>query len=262
MTNIRRNSIVVALLTSLAGLTPRLVAEPYYLEDFSDDPGWTTDQPENFYWGTAQQDYFVRMANHHEAYQPSRYSYGVVPYHERAFTLEWDQMMTRVDWSAGVNVGLYGANMACGNFLPNVVATTVNLEYFRHDGGLAIGLTVCDGSGTQLWTYRNVNYVLNQSYHNSVEYDADAGTVSAVITGSGSGFPLTLTLSGVGELPTSMNRIGSSRYPFAEGGYIGVSEWAVAEARIDNVLLTPEPAALMLMGLGGVVMMRRRRAPC
>jgi len=83
----------------------------------------------------------------------------------------------------------------------------VNLEYFRHDGGLAIGLTVCDGSGSQGWTYRNVNYVLNQSFTTQVKYDADAGTVSAVITGTGSGFPLTLTLSGVGQLPTSMNRI-------------------------------------------------------
>jgi hypothetical protein len=45
--------------------------------------------------------------------------------------------------------------------------------------------------------------------------------------------------------------------PFGETGYTGVDKWAVAEARIDNVLLTPEPASLLLLVLGGVALLRK-----
>jgi hypothetical protein len=53
--------------------------------------------------------------------------------------------------------------------------------------------------------------------------------------------------------------LGISNSGVGDGGnYYGLSSSATTEGYIDNVVLTPEPATLLLLGLGGLMLRRKR----
>jgi hypothetical protein len=53
--------------------------------------------------------------------------------------------------------------------------------------------------------------------------------------------------------------LGGSHYGVGDWtGYNGCDPYAIAEADIDNVII-PEPATILLLGLGGLALLRKRR---
>ena len=66
-------AIVTGTIVAMATADAKAEWQTVYQTDFSTDPGWTTDQPNNFYWDSTNQQYFLSMTNQKQAYTPSRY---------------------------------------------------------------------------------------------------------------------------------------------------------------------------------------------
>ena len=68
--------LFTALLLFLGvSISPTNATTTIYATDFSIDPGWTTDQPDNFYWDASQEALFVHSQNKGPAYVPNRHIY-------------------------------------------------------------------------------------------------------------------------------------------------------------------------------------------
>jgi hypothetical protein len=240
-----------------------LGGSPVYVEGFSSDPNWITDQPGNFYWDSADQVYVAKVENHVPSYQPSRYAYVSTSLDgSKSFRLEWDEKVIASDWSSMPEFGLFGPDLANGNDprVPIVSQSTANLQFENEDRGLILFLHAVDSSGNHQATMDLTNkWSLNTWYRCILEYDPTTDVLSATVTDLGSNQQLShMSLSNAGPFRGEMRNLGTSHYPFAQGGYTGVSSSAVATMLIDNVVLTPEPATLALLGLGGLGLLRGR----
>ena len=263
-------AIVTGTIVAMATADAKAEWQTVYQTDFSTDPGWTTDQPNNFYWDSTNQQYFLSMTNQKQAYTPSRYTYTNTTYGGGSFNLEWDQEMTRSDWSGGVNFGLYASDLN-GGFADAGLPPgngTVNLEYANPDAGHMLILRATDASGTFVMDYAAGNYYsLNTWYHNLIEYDSTTGVITATVTDMTTDNVIQeLSVSGLGALSVDMTRLGGSRYPFGEDGAPGANPSAIADAVIDNVVLSeavPESSTFVMWATGAIGLLahawRKRR---
>lgn len=211
-----------------------------YSEDFSSDPSWTTDQPTNFYWESSTGTYFLHETNAPGTPDPNRYTYKIItPYSGGPFRLEWDIEMLRVDWSAGIEFGMFSSLMAC---LPTAGSARVGADWGRSDGGRAIApYTHQDLNGTSNGSYAP-QYDLDVWYHNVLEYDPETQTINLTVYVRGESIPfMVITLANVPIITSDIYYLGSARYPVGNPPYdAGLSLSAIAEARIDNVVLSVE----------------------
>lgn len=259
--------IMALVLSGVAQYPVQSVGATIYSTDFSSDPGWTTDQGDKCYWDSAAEEYVVNVKNSNPGTEPSRYAYANTSYNSESFRMEWNQKMTRCDWSAGVNFGLYASDLKYYGGLVPPAKGTINVEYFVADGGRGISLRATDISGTDKGAGSYPGYALDTWYHNVLNYDAVAGTLNVRVTNADTGVLLTeLSLAGLGVFSSEMTRIGVSRHPVGvNGSFPGGAPSNIAEARIDNVSLdvVPEPSTLVLLGIGAIGLLayvwRRRR---
>jgi zinc protease len=207
-----------------------------YQTDFSSDPGWITDQPDNYYWNETAGTYHATVENDAPAYSPNRYFYTPVALTGDSFEIQWDIKMTRVDWSAGVSFGLFDENIAFAGFNGG---QGVCLEFANPDAGRLIWLYICGAGGLASASSPGGTYALHTSYTCKLSYDAGAGEISAELSLHDSGSILwSKTLTVPGGFTQPLTKLGGSRSGFGEtgGGYSGVNRWGVAEAEIDNVV--------------------------
>ncbi len=250
---------VILGLFCMPGIT---IAVPYST-DFSTDPGWTTDQPANYYWDAMNQWYHASVSNNAPAYQPNRFFGKLLPPIAPGFILAWDVQIPRDDWSASVDFGIFDSQLKSGAGSPG---QAVFASFGRGDQGRAVGL-FADGVGGRALTWGPYNiWQEGQWYACTLGYDPATDIATLGLRDRATGTPIWQTglLVPGGGFSNDLVFLGGSRYGMGDdGNYSGVNQWAVAQANIDNVYMAPIPApgAFVLVGIGaGVVSWLRRRA--
>lgn len=208
--------------------------------DFSLDPGWVTDQAENYHWDGTHGAYFVRMENKQPGYRPNRYFYKQLARPVMSFTLTWEMTVIRCDWSAGVCLGLFDSNMLGASSLGG---QSIFLDFSHVDGGRQIALHISSIAGLASDNSDFDGWKPGQPYECALLYDAAAAVVSCTVRDADSK-RLVWESSRVpvpgGGFVNPLQRLGGSRFGMGEFDYRGVAAGARAEALIDNVSLIPE----------------------
>jgi hypothetical protein len=245
------------------GLTclPAFAETVPYSTDFSTDPGWVTDdQPQNYYWDEPTESYFVHNTNTYPDYYPNRYSGKTLSQPVDSFKLRWDINVSRNDWSCGIYFGIWDSSLE---------EVSQGGEHIY--GGMGIGdsgyITFFDvgahGVHAEASTPWQANpWSLHKWYTVELEYDFpteiarmeffDTATAESI-------WSATLAVPG-GGFTRDLKFLGSNYGWVGRNGYSGIDPGAVLEANLDNVQLTPEPATLLLLGMGGLALLRKRRA--
>ena len=216
-----------------------------YSEDFSSDPGWSTNAPSNYEWDQANEQYDIRniKGTDQSAYIPITYS------PDKSYKLTFDILSTRCDWAGYSFFGFWDADMSI--YSP----TQWFASYHYVDAGKTASLIYWDTQGGYYHPgqAQPIPYSLGTLYHNEAVYDRTAGTLSLTVTDATGTYP-PQTLTGVGTF-SGIERLGFSNM----GDYYAVgSTW---EGYIDNVVVyeTPEPATLFLLTLGGLAVLRKKK---
>jgi hypothetical protein len=225
---------VLGLILSVAGTATANTWQVVYQTDFSSDPGWTTDQPANYYWDAASQTYHIQPEHHYPGYQPSRFAYKLLPESVGSFDLRWDIKPTRCDWSIGIFFGIYDEtlrNGSPGHFIGGWLGNP-DRGHMWDAGGSGVGGWATMGSSYAGWAF-------NQWYTCSITYDAGTQMMTFDVRNRGSVSSIwTYTMLVPGGLTNDLKYLGTSSGSMGENGtYPGVDPWAVAEAYIDNVVL-------------------------
>lgn len=106
------------------------------------------------------------------------------------------------------------------------------------------GTFVADGDGMNWFSGSGTSLV--------VDFDAASDTFTALVTDFNSGDTISLPATAFDNAVGSISRL-ELVVPFGNPGANGT------EVNMTHVILTPEPASLALLGLGGLMMLRRRR---
>lgn len=228
-----------------------------YSQDFSTNPGWTTDQPNNFFWDETSGTYFVSMTNKAEPQTPNRYAFTQIDWNGESFRLDWDFKCTRSDWSAGINFGLFDDSLNYAHFSPS----TLNVEYTHADAGRYFTIFAASQGN---WSTPNswAQFPLETWLHNDLRYDSSNGLITYQVVNRNNGETLVDTnLTYNGEFSKGMDFLGFSRYPMGQGGGWGYDPNGIASGYIDNIVFSnlPEPSALTLIAAGTLATSRRRK---
>ncbi len=237
--------------TVLAMVLLLLAAQAYgnyvveYQEDFTSDPGWTTDQPANYYWDSGTGTYHATTENAPPGAPapppppPTRYAYTPVNYDGNSMKLTFDMQPTDTQWSAAVQFGLYNHVLAGWEQDPETAgARGVYVQLGRADGGIFLTLYVIDSNGIAQYDQVYNVYSDGTWFHFEMEYQCSIDEVVLVMTERDTGAPVaTLQAAGFGGLPNTLDYLGFSRDPAgwncpSAGGYSCTNE---ATAYLDNV---------------------------
>ncbi len=219
--------------TSLQSNRVSPAEEPWqavYQSDFSTEPGWTTNSPQNFYWNQADGTYYFKRTNGAE-----QYAYKTIPFDPGAsYELEFDVYMMRCDWAASHFLGLGDSDMSIQT------ATTWLVSYHKVDQGQTATLIYYDSEGGFYHPggAQPAPFQLNTWYHNAAAYDRTAGTLSLRVTKVSDG-----SLVGEVELTSVGGFAGVDRLYMSSVTHV-YATGAIAEGYIDNLVLREySPAA-------------------
>ncbi|MEE8154340.1 MAG: hypothetical protein V3T53_05210 [Phycisphaerales bacterium] len=221
-----------------------------YWQDFSCDPEWITDQPDNYYWDSKTETFHATTENvpsREPPPPPTRYAYTLVEYNGTSMRLEFDIQPTNLEWSAGVHFGLLDENLtAWYQADPDVHFVNVHMDH--SDPGRNLHLGIQGGSG--VFQQADLLNVLTDGilYHCVLEYVSSTDTVTLTVTDGNEGEPLKLEITDVGGLPDDLDYLGFARDPIGADclpcppGCGGFNCLAQATANLDNVQLLEVPA--------------------
>jgi hypothetical protein len=109
---------------------------------------------------------------------------------------------------------------------------------------------VNDGSSDYSTIVTNVQMKTGDDQHVRAELDIANQTASYWIDGV-----QLIDQSGLTEFP-----VGDMSGTTMANAFFRTHWWTIGAAGVDNVVITPEPASLALMGLAGLAVVRRRKA--
>ena len=239
-------------LVFMIGLVSSTEAQAVYSEDFSTDPGWTTNAPSLFYWNSGAQTYSATQVNVNGG---GNYSYYNVGHDGSSFSLAWDVVLHSVSYASGLTFGMFDTD------LDSQSPSYAKVEFTRADQGLFVVMSHMDsggnGSHTDYVSTPPDQFSLDTWYNVLMQYDDLAGTLTAEITKRATGVHFTsLSLSGLSSLGSDVGYIASSN---VRTGNFQVSG-AQTVGEFDNVYFTPEPATMGLLLLGGLVLVRFQKS--
>ncbi len=242
-----------------------------YEQDFSSDPGWITDQPENFYWDTDTETYFARFINGRPDYTPNRYAYTPVPLDtSQPFQLQWDQKFLGAGVGSRSHFGLMSPDLLIEKvtyiYLPSIIPeSTLNL--YMGAGGTPMppssrygvqaidssGLNAGFGSGAGGGSY----FQCDKWYRNMLGYDPIQNSFQWAVSERESGEVLrsgSASLRSQQGFSSRMVNLGVGNDPIGYNpGLIHFNNPdEFAEVRFDNIRLTKgaiEPSEPSIYGL-------------
>jgi hypothetical protein len=140
---------------------------------------------------------------------------------------------------------------------------SITTDFAIGDLGYVMALTVAGPEGsTKIHSGPGDFWEFGKWYRNILSYDKVGDKVDFKFlereTGKIVWDPDPLSVAG-GDFTRELFFLGGSRYGVGDTGYDGIDRNAEFVGDIDNVYLTPEPATVLLLGLGGLVLRRRRR---
>jgi hypothetical protein len=215
-------TIVVASLAAACACVTICQAQPslqlLYSEDFSKDPGWTTDDSAKLRWDSASGTFRGTQVN-----TEGTYAYINLPrFNPNApWRLEWDHCVNSCEWSAGFTFGLMDTRIS-----------------YPYNAGFDMGLTD-GGYGTALWGIGGVYsppWQLGVWYHSVMRYDPASQQLTLAITNSATGLRHMLLRRTVASFPAGTTRIGVSRLHMKNTGP-GASASATVDYVLDNIRL-------------------------
>ena len=225
----------------LSAARPAFGDTTLYTTDFSSDPGWTTDQPANYYWDSATQTYFVRTENNTPAYHPNRYFYKLLSDGLASFNLAWDMKVTQDEWSSCVTFGVFDSNLTFGS--PG--SQSLSFILGRSDPGRFIGLYGTGASGVAYDEGPKNAWLVNTWYTCNLAYNTNTSTARLTVKQTGAtALVCTVDLPVPGGFTNDLKYLGGSLNGVGDNGYAGINRWAVDKAYIDNVVVsqqTPPP---------------------
>jgi hypothetical protein len=177
-------SIVAGLLLGLLSIPAIADWQVIYSEDFSSDPGWTTDDSAKLGWDSASGTYHGRQVNTEGTYAFKKVE-GID--FSKAWRFEFDSIVNSNQWSAGLTIGLFDSQLQFpyGNII----------DFGTSDNGQCIQLR--NGPVSEVWT-NSPAWSTGTRYHSVMEYNPIAQQVTAVISNRDTGeFFLSLTSNGV-----------------------------------------------------------------
>ena len=226
--------LFTALLLFLGvSISPTNATTTIYATDFSIDPGWTTDQPDNFYWDASQEALFVHSQNKGPAYVPNRHIYTPTALDPtQPFLLSWDFKPTNIGENSWLPFGLFNASLS-------TATNTVHLAY--HENGHRYGLITNHGYRRSVTVfYPDFAAKVGTWYHNVIRYilphdNIPYGLVSYDITERDTGKKVISLAPAVEINPFSvkMSYLGAINYPYENNSYPD----AAYEGYIDNIVL-------------------------
>lgn len=232
-----------------------------YQTDFSNNKGWQTNNAENYYLdslapGNPAPAYYQREIGGSE-----EYAYHLLPdlTPDVKWCLQYDILPVSSDWCGPARLSFTDKDMTIGGINP----TYLTLMYGHDDSGYLTDLQWTDSEGNA-GGVRLFHYTTGKWYENLVEWDPETSQfyvlikeqggntmVDKIVTSSDPGF-------NGGKWPTKFTDIDrlamSTVGDFYAPGAVGISY-------IDNIVVgqIPEPATVLLLGLGGLALLRRKR---
>ena len=210
-----------------------------YQTSFASDPRWITNTggaSSNYYWDP-------NMGIYRFSIEPSSGSFAYTPvvFDSGSFTLEYDFLLTRIDEGATFRIGLSGDEMDF-NKGSNVVSMFTNAKYGqimwlnmvspgnKHE--VVNSQSAATEMGPDAYKGPTAKYVLNKTYHVTVNYDDNTKVLSMKVKELQSGKDLWGYFIQCGENMKGLNRL----YLGSKGDY-GVQN-IYAQGYLDNVRLT------------------------
>ena len=232
------------VLAGLSGAPVLAQQELEYSTDFAADPGWTTDQPGNYFWDANTETFHATTANAPPDAPapppppPTRYAYKVVDYRGGSFRLEFDMLPTDLQWSAGVSFGLFDAELAIAPIPPDAHYVWVGMG--RVDPGRVLTLRARGQNDTEQ-SAQLFNVITEGTwYHCVLEYSGFADVAALTVTLRDTGVPVgILTVGDLGGLPSDLDYLGFARDPWGSDcpGTPGYGCANAATVNLDNAAL-------------------------
>lgn len=210
-----------------------------YSNDFSTDPNWSTDQPNNYYWDSASGTFIAITENAIPSYSPNRYALGNVNLDPtKDFSISWDQRIIERDGYGTAALGLYSDDLE-SNFLSiRLGGFDSGQEYYGF--GVVVdsrnygqgGSAGSDRGGEiGVWFSNTVSYVASTSEVTWQLVNRATGSLVLEITR-----PITASSWGVNALPylaVTNNGVGESG-----NSVFGLDPTDYQITQFDNVVIT------------------------